>query len=331
LITGATGFLGGRLVRALLRAGAPPERLRCLVREPARARSLGLPDRSLVAGDLARDGGDASLAAAVRDVAAVVHLAGAVKGLCAADYDAVNVDGTARLCAALRASAPHAFVVCVSSLAAAGPSVDGTGSDAPAEHARPVSWYGDSKRRSELAVVRSGLAHTIVRPPAVYGPGDAATRLLFRQACAPFVVVPRVPRPLSVIHADDVVAALRRTLVVRPAGAVLPLDGAERTDTHALMRAIAASRGRRARLLPVPIAVAAAAATFVDLIARWRRCPGFFSRDKVKEIAACGWVADGGPAERALAFRPGIRLADGLAAVCAEERAAVAAAAAAAV
>jgi uncharacterized protein YbjT (DUF2867 family) len=42
LITGATGFLGGRLVRALLRAGAPPERLRCLVREPARARSLGM-------------------------------------------------------------------------------------------------------------------------------------------------------------------------------------------------------------------------------------------------------------------------------------------------
>lgn len=317
LVTGASGFVGGALVRRLLAAGAPPERIRCLVRDPGRAASLGLPPSSLVRGDLGVAGGLADLSAALRDVGVVLHLAGSLKGYRRAHFDAVNVGGTQELVAAVAAHAPRAHFVCVSSLAAAGPSVDGSGSAAPPDAARPVSWYGDSKRQGELAVVRSALAWTIVRPPVVYGPNDAATRLLFAQANAPLVVVPRRAAPLSIVHVDDVVDALLAAVAARPAGAILPLDGPDRTDTHALLRAIAAACGRRARLLPVPLLLASVAAHASDVFAALRRRAGFFSRDKVREIAACGWVADGAPTAAALGVRPRVALAAGLAAVAA--------------
>jgi len=317
VVTGATGFLGGGLARRLLALGLPPTRLRCLVRDRGRASSL--PPVSLRIGDLAADDGAPQLADAVRGAAIVVHLAGALQGVRAADFDTVNATGTQRLVAAVRAHAPAAFVVCVSSLAAAGPSVDGSTSTLPPDAARPVSWYGESKRRGELAVVASGLPFTIVRPPVVYGPGDAATRLLFRQALAPFAAVPWRAALLSIVHADDVVAALVLAITRRPAGAILPLDGPERTDTHALNRAIAAACGRRSRLLRVPLPLVRSAACVADAFCRLRGTSSFFSRDKVREIAACGWVADGEPAHRTLGFTPRIHLREGLAAVAAAE------------
>ena len=75
---------------------------------------------------------------------------------------------------------------------------------------------------ADLPALATGLAHCIVRPPVVYGPGDAATRLLFRQALAPLVAVPARRAPLSVIHSDDVVDALLAAIQRRPAGAILP-------------------------------------------------------------------------------------------------------------
>jgi nucleoside-diphosphate-sugar epimerase len=317
LITGATGFLGGRFVRELLARGCAESRLRCLVRDPTRAARAGLPAASLRLADLAGTD-EHALRAAAAGVGTVVHFAGAIKGLRAADFDAVNGDGTARLCAAVRDAAPGAHVVCISSLAAAGPSIDGRTSALPPDATRPVSWYGTSKRLGELAVVASGLAHTILRPPVVYGPDDDATRLLFRQAGAFLVVAPSVPRPLSVIHADDVVAAVLRTITLRPAGAYLPLAGPEDTDTHTFLRAIAGACGRRPRLVSVPFLLAAGAANLCDFVARLRRTPGFFSRDKIREIAAAGWVADPEPASRVLGFRARIHLADGLLAVARE-------------
>ncbi len=317
LITGATGFVGSALVRRLLERGWPAERLRCLVRDVARATALGLPPAGLCRGDLDRDDGPA-LRTALASVDVVVHLAGALKGHDQAGFDRVNVHGTRSLLAAAAAGGcPH--VVQVSSLAAAGPSLDGRGSAAVPAECQPVSHYGRSKLGGELAVVASGLPYTILRPPVVYGPGDAATRLLFRQALGLVTAVPPTPRPLSVIHVDDVVDAVERAIDQLPAAAVLPLDGKERTDTHAFLRAIAAACGHRARLLPVPLAVAGAAAAACDLWARLTGRDGFFNRDKVREIRAPGWVADGSAAHERLGFVPRVALAAGLAAVARAE------------
>lgn len=319
LLTGATGFLGGRLLRRLVAGGMPAGGLRCLVRDRARALTAGVPAASVRLGDLDDPGVDATLAEAARGVDVVLHLAAELKGWNRGAFAAVNVAGTERLLRAVERAAPGAHVVLVSSLAAAGPSIDGTGSSALPAACRPVSAYGESKLAGERLLVERWRAWTIVRPPVVYGPGDGATRLLFRQACAPFAAVPWRASPLSVIHVDDVAAALLRTIEVRPIGAVLPLDGRERTDTHAFVRAIAAACGRRARLLPVPIALAHLGAAASDAFAAMRQRASYFSRDKVREIRAPGWVADGAPARERLGFAPAVALADGLAEVARAE------------
>ena len=319
LVTGATGFLGGVLVRRLLATGVAQERIRCVVRDVARAEKSGLPRPCLVAGDLSDPQNGPQLSRAADGAEVVVHLAGSLRAYDRGGFADVNVHGTERLVAAVVAAAPGAHLVHVSSLAAAGPSRDGSGSADPAGLCRTVSRYGESKRLGELHVIQSGLPFTILRPPVVYGPGDGATHLLFRQALAPITAMPWRSRPLSVMHGDDVVEALWRSVQQRPSGVTLPLDGPERTDTHALIRSIAAVCGRKARLLPIPIAAAVGAATACDLWARLTHKPSYFNRDKVREIAAVGWVADGAPAKSCLGFAATTSLLTGLAAVAAQD------------
>ncbi|MBX3462420.1 MAG: NAD(P)-dependent oxidoreductase [Planctomycetes bacterium] len=319
LVTGATGFLGRHFVQRLLERGHPASRLRCLVRDPGRATAAGLPASTLSIADLADPASEPALAAAAAGVDLVVHLAAELRGWSRWAFAGVNVGGTDRLLRAVAAAAPSAHVVLASSLAAAGPSADGVGSAAPPAACRPVSAYGVSKLEAELRLVAGRQPWTIVRPPVVYGAGDGATQMLFRQACAALAPVPWRPRPLSVIHVDDVVRALVRVLEVRPPGAVLPLDGCERTDTHAFVRAIAAACGRRARLVRVPIAVAALGAVVADGWAAWRGRASYFSRDKVREIRAVGWVADARPARSVLGFAASVPLHQGLADVARRE------------
>ncbi len=249
----------------------------------------------------------------------MVHLAGATKGLSRADYFAANADATERLLAAAQQSAPNARFVYVSSLAAAAPSVDGAPSAAPPDELpEATSDYGASKREGERHVLVTAANDPsfnwiVIRPPIIYGPGDAATALLFRQATGWICPVPTKPRPLSIVAIDDVVDALLRAMVGRNRGFV-PLDGPERTDTHALMRALAHAAGRRARLVPVPGFVSGLAARGADVWSKFRGRPMFFSLDKMAEVHACGWVAQSDPAMVLLEWTARTDLTDGLAA-----------------
>jgi NADH dehydrogenase len=182
-----------------------------------------------------------------------------------------------------------------------------------------VSHYGESKRRGELAVVAAHERWVVVRPPVIYGPNDAATRLLFRQALLPFAPVPRRALPLSLLHVDDVVAALLAAATAAANRAFVALDGPERSDSHALLRAIAQACGRRARLVPVPMFAANAAAAASDLWGYCTRRPSFLNLDKMREVRQVGWVADGSAARAALGFSPRVALKDGLRRVAEDE------------
>ena len=314
LITGATGFIGRRFVRACQESGIGD--ISCLVRDRARARGLGLPEDALVDGDLADPD---ALRRGAAGAALIIHLAASVRALRTADLFAANAGGTRLL---LAAAEPSARFVLVSSLAAAGPSRDGRDTDRPAARCSPCSAYGESKRQAELALVadatRTGRSWLVLRPGVVYGPGDAATRVLTAQARAWVTAVPPSPRPLSVIHVDDVCSALLAAVRKPEVQALfLPLVGGVPTDTHSLLTAIAAAHGRRARLLPVPLPIARCAAHLAQAWARVTGRPTFFNPDKVREIGAEGWVGDPEPAARALGFRAQIDLRAGLAALAA--------------
>lgn len=129
---------------------------------------------------------EASLATLCAGADAVIHIAGVINAPDAAGFEAGNVTGTANMLAAAKTTGIERFVH-VSSLAAREPQ---------------LSLYGASKARSETLVRTSGLNTVIVRPPAVYGPGDRETLELFKMAKLGVMALPPEGR-LSVIHVDD--------------------------------------------------------------------------------------------------------------------------------
>ena len=182
-ITGATGFVGSHVIDAAAKAGHD---VRALTRreQPLRERV------QWVSGSL--DGDDrAPLQELVTEADAVIHVAGVINAPDAAGFDRCNVGGTLAMLAAATAAGVRRFIH-VSSLAAREPR---------------LSLYGSSKARAEELVESSGLDWAIVRPPAVYGPGDKETLDLFRMAKLGLVIVPARGR-MSVIHVDDLARLL---------------------------------------------------------------------------------------------------------------------------
>ena len=102
-VTGATGFIGNALCQVLLDRGVT---VRALVRNPRRAAQLGENGVHLVPGDLADN---SALQQLLDGADAVVHCAGAVRGNSQADFDEVNVVGTAALLQALLKNTYRAF------------------------------------------------------------------------------------------------------------------------------------------------------------------------------------------------------------------------------
>jgi nucleoside-diphosphate-sugar epimerase len=180
-VTGGTGFVGSHLIDVALAAS---HEVKALIRREQPPRE-GV---QWISGDLHdRD----ALERLVGDADAVIHIAGVISGQSAAAFEKGNVAGTLAMLAAATAGGVRRFVH-VSSLAAREPN---------------LSLYGASKAKAEELVHGSGLDWAIVRPPAVYGPGDKETLELFRMAKLGVMLMPPRGR-VSVIHVDDLARLL---------------------------------------------------------------------------------------------------------------------------
>ena len=221
LVTGASGFIGRRLIMALL---AQRARVRALVRASSSA-PTGWREVAIVNADLA----DAvSLTPACAGINTVIHAAGFAHADAAHTPDfaarhwAINAEGTFRLLDAAVAAGVERFIF-ISSVKAVGEPgprcVDETW-DAPAE-----TPYGQAKRAAEQQVLtagrETGLHTVILRPALVYGPemkGNLA-RMITAIQRERFPPLPETGQRRSLVHVDDVAqAALRAAAVAAAAG-----------------------------------------------------------------------------------------------------------------
>lgn len=177
LVTGATGFTGGHLARALAARG---QAVRALVRDAGRAAPLGAAGIDLAAGDL-RD--DEALARAVAGIDVVYHVAATYReaGIKPETYRAINATSVGRLVeAAGRAGVRrvvHCSTVGVHGDIAHPPAAE----DAPLA---PADVYQETKLEGERLARetgrRMGVEVAIARPSGIYGPGDRRLLKLFR-------------------------------------------------------------------------------------------------------------------------------------------------------
>ena len=208
LVTGATGFVGAAVARALVGAGW---QVRALVRQGSdRSNLQGLP-LEIAVGDLKLT---ASLDAALAGCGALFHVAADYR-LGARDFEELyrtNVEGTLNLLSAARRAAVQRIVY-TSSVATIGIPPDGTAGDenTPVDLANMIGHYKSSKYLAEQLVrdsMDSGVPVVIVNPSTPVGPGDVKPtptgRLVLDAAAGRMPAY--VDTGLNIVHVDDVAA-----------------------------------------------------------------------------------------------------------------------------
>ncbi len=267
LVTGATGFVGQRVVRRLREDGRP---VRCLVRSRPHASDLERLGCELVEGDITEL---SSVALAVEGCAAVVHLVAIIAGR-PEDFERVMVRGTADLVAAATDAGVGRFIL-----------MGSLGTNDPAAGTIP---YYRAKRAMETSVVESGIAHVILRPSFVFGStGGALARFVRIVRRTPIVPVlgPGTQR-IQPIWVDDVATCVAAAAEGRGEGA-FDLGGPEQLTWNELWLGIAAALGKRRRLAHIPFDLAG------PLAALFERLPNPpLTRDQLAMLAMGDNVCD---------------------------------------
>lgn len=283
-VTGGTGFLGGHVIDVAVARGHD---VMALARRPQAER----PGVTWMAGAL---DDRPSLAGLVEGTQAVVHVAGVVNAPDRAGFAAGNIAGTQAMVEAAESAGVERFVH-VSSLAAREPG---------------LSDYGWSKAQSEAPVRASGLSWSIVRPPAIYGPGDREMLELFQMAKRGVVMLPPGGR-LSVIEASDLARLLIDLAERTPNEAVYePDDGTPNGWDHRdFARALGEAVGRKILPISTPAALLRAGAG-IDRLLRGDKAK--LTPDRVRYFCHPDWVVSASARPPASVWSPTIETRAGL-------------------
>jgi len=307
LVTGASGFVGAALCRALLARG---HAVRAGVRRrsaPAAELPPGLTE--ILVPDLAAE--DLDWRALVEGVDAVAHLAAiAHRTAPEAELRRVNVDATVRLADAARGFARR--FVFMSSVKVHGDD-SGEGAYSETDPTRPQDAYGRSKLDAERLLgelgARGGMEIALLRPPLVYGPGVKGNFLRLLQWIDSGLPIPlaAVRNRRNLIYVGNLADAVVRCIEhPRSLGPFLFGD-AEIVSTAELVLRAARALGRPARLVSVPPGLLRFAGWVTGRSEEVRRLTGNLVTDTSKARHLLDWQApytlDQGLAETAHWFR----------------------------
>lgn len=276
-LTGATGFVGGAVLRYALDAG---HSVKALIRNPAKKPDIDHPNLTWVKGALGDN--DAAL---IDGSDCLIHIAGLIKAQTRADFDRINVDA-ARDLATVAEHAGLKNCVLVSSQAATQPQ---------------LSDYAASKRAGEDAMSDAFSGRLmIIRPPAVFGPGDEATKPFFDMMEKGVLVAPGGKgwrdKKLSFVFVDDLareivnLAVMDEHPVINPREPKVPSTIQSLTwSEFATTAAEAYDHKVKLRAAPLPILYMVAAGTSVTS-RLWGL--GHLTLGKLREFLYPDWRAD---------------------------------------
>jgi nucleoside-diphosphate-sugar epimerase len=242
LVTGGSGFIGSRLIPTLAGSG---HSVLALARSPSsdeKVRALGaMPVR----GDLEK-----SERLSLPGIDAVVHAAAYFRFAGPrAPYFLTNVTGTQTLLKAAQEAGAKSFIY----LSAGAVIMDDKGSPIRnADESAPTfpnsfSAYIASKARGEasvLAVNKSGFRTIALRPPAIWGPGDAFSREIPKAiGSGQFAFINRGDYPFATCHIDNVVEAVQCALEQGAGGRAYFVNDQESTTFRAFIASLAGLQG----------------------------------------------------------------------------------------
>jgi nucleoside-diphosphate-sugar epimerase len=252
-LTGATGYTGGRLLRALLARG---EEVAVLARPASVTPALTASGARLVVGDL-RD--ERVIDDLVRGADAVVHVAAVYRtaGHPDAYYRDINVGGTERLLEAALRQGVRRFVQ-TSTV-----GVHGHIEHPPADEASPFApgdIYQRTKAEAETLALAFGREHglgvTVVRPGAIYGPGETRLLKVFRAIARGYYAIVGDGRPFyHLVFIDDLIDGFLLALAAPGAvGEAFILAGPDYVSQEDLAAAIVRATGGRVLPFRIPAA-----------------------------------------------------------------------------
>jgi nucleoside-diphosphate-sugar epimerase len=296
-LTGATGFIGSMVARQLVATGF---KIQALTRTTS--------DRSRLSGfnvhwvEGALEDVD-SLRRLVSGVDAVVHCAGAVRGATQDHFKRINVDGVVRLVHAAAEQHPLPRFLFISSLAARQPD---------------VSLYAASKRQGEAVIAENAgrMPWVVLRPPAVYGPGEREMLPLIRwMARGIAFVLGSGNARFSMLYLDDLVAAIRKWLLNENC----PRRVFELHDGHPggyswkdVIDTVGRLNAKRVRCVHVPVPAVIGLSKLNLVAARMFRYEPMLTPYKIRELKHPDWVCDNAALTHATGWTPKVSLEEGL-------------------
>lgn len=296
-VTGATGFIGSVLLKRLASQGF---QLRALYRPS----STPSPDQTDSVQWLAGDLGDTdSLRTLVAGVDAIIYCAGTVRGSALEHFNEANVAGVTRLAEVATELKVPRFLL-ISSLAAREPS---------------LSDYAMSKKMGEDALLKyqDNLSCDILRPPAVYGPGDREMRPLLQLVNRGLVpVIGAKEGRFSLLYVDDLadaVSCLLRSESAHKSRCFELHDGHPDGYTWQQIAAIAGHlNGKTPYRLTIPRSLLQMIALCNLCLSRLLGYSPMLTPGKVREIFHPNWVCDNTTITREVVWQPRVQFNDGM-------------------
>ena len=310
LVTGASGFTGSHLVRHLASHG---DRVRAMVRDPARAPAFDPAQVHVVQGDLVDA---ASLRRAIDGVDIVYNIAARYReaGRPASEYRAVNATAVGTLVELASAAGAKRVVHCSTVGVHGDVERPPASEDAPL---RPGDVYQATKLEGERigqdAAVRTRMELVIARPTGIYGPGDRRLFKVFGHiAKRRFVMLGRGRNYYHITYIDDLCEGFRLCgTVPRAAGRTYILGGGEVTTLAELVRITAEVARVPPPRLRLPVAPIWAAGALCEYIFTplgieppiYRRRVDFFRKSRAFDISR---------ATRELGYAPRVGIREGI-------------------